>query len=104
MLQLIQPTLVEDENFIQIHHHKIISERPKYIIHHPHEICLGIFQAKVCDQPFKKTFFGIEGNIPYIGLPYWDLVVTRLHTDLTIVFFPLEWSRMCEFGELGTSS
>jgi hypothetical protein len=47
---------VVDEDVIQIHHYKIIGERPQDIIHHPHEIW-GIFQTKGHDQPFKKTFF-----------------------------------------------
>jgi hypothetical protein len=91
MLQVLCPTLVEDEDVIQINHHKIIGERPQYIIHHPHESCWGIFQAKEEDQPFKKHFFGLEGNLPYIGLLYWDLVVARLEINLTEVFSPLEF-------------
>jgi hypothetical protein len=57
MLQVFHPSLVVDEDVIQIHHYKIIGERPQDIIHHPHEICWGIFQTKGHDQPFKKTFF-----------------------------------------------
>jgi hypothetical protein len=90
MLQVFHPTLVEDEDVIQIHHHKRIGERPQYIIHHPHEICWGIRQGKGHDQPFKKTFFGLEGKLPYISLLYWDLVVARLQINLTEVFSPLE--------------
>jgi hypothetical protein len=90
MLQVFHPTLVEDEDVIQIHHHKIIGERPQDIIHHPHESCWGICQAKGHDQPFKKTFFGLEGSLPYIGLLYWDLVVAGLQINLTEVFSPLE--------------
>jgi hypothetical protein len=77
MLQVFLPTLVEDEDVKQKHHHKIIGERPSYIFHHPHEICWAICQAKGHDQPFKKTFFGLEGDLPYIGLLYWELVVVR---------------------------
>jgi hypothetical protein len=90
MLQVFHPTLVEDEDVIQIHHHKIIGERPQDIIHHPHESCWGICQAKGHDQPFKNTFFGLEGSLPYIGLLYWDLVVAGLQINLTEVFPPLE--------------
>jgi hypothetical protein len=78
MLQVFLPTLVEDEDVIQIDHNKRTSERLQDIIHHPHESCWGIFQAKGHGQSFKKTFFGLEGNLPYIGLLYWDLMVTRL--------------------------
>jgi hypothetical protein len=60
------------------------------IIHHPHEICWGIRQTKGHDQPFKKTFFGLEGSFPYICLLYWDLMVARLQINLTEVFGPLE--------------
>jgi hypothetical protein len=68
MLQVFLPILVVDEDVIQIHHHKRIDERPPYIIHHPHEICWGIHQTKGHDQPFKNTFYGIEGSFPYICL------------------------------------
>jgi hypothetical protein len=57
MLQVFHPSLVVDEDVIQIHHYKIIGERPQDIIHHPHESCWGIFQTKGHDQPFKNTFF-----------------------------------------------
>jgi hypothetical protein len=68
MLQVFHPTLVEYEDVIQIHHQKIIGERPQDIVHHPHESCWGIRQPKGRDQPFKKTFFGLEGSLPYISL------------------------------------
>jgi hypothetical protein len=90
MLQVFRPTLVEDEDVIQIHHHKRIDERSQDIVHHPHESCWGIRQAKGHDQSFKKTFFGLEGSVPYIGLIYWDLVVVVLQINLIEVFTPLE--------------
>jgi hypothetical protein len=78
MKQVLIPTLVEDEDVIQIHHHERIDEMLQDIVHHPHESCWGICQAKGHDQPFKKTFFRIEGSLSYIGLLYWDPVVARL--------------------------
>jgi hypothetical protein len=78
MLQVFCLTLVEYEDVIQILHQKIIGERTQDIVHHPHEICWGFFQAKGNDHPFKKTLFGLQGSLPYIGLPYWDLVVARI--------------------------
>jgi hypothetical protein len=104
MLQVFHPILVEDEDVIQIHHHKIIGERPQDIIHHPHESCWGIFQAKGHDQPFKNTFFGLEGSLPYIGLLYWDLVVAGLQINLTEVFSPLSWSRRSSIRGIGYGS
>jgi hypothetical protein len=68
MMQVFYSILVVYEDSIQIHHHKIIGERPQDIIHHPHEICLGIHQTKGHDQPLKKTLFGLEGSFPYIFL------------------------------------
>jgi hypothetical protein len=88
MLQVFRPILVVDEDVIQIHHHKIIGERPQDIVHHPHESCWGIRQTKGHDQPFKKTFFGLEGSFPYICLLYWDLMVAKLQINLTEVFGP----------------
>ena len=90
MLQVFLPTLVEYEDVIQIHQHKRIDERPQDIIHHPHESCWGIFQAKGHDQPFKKIFFGLEDILPYINLLYWELVVVGLQINLIEVFGPLE--------------
>jgi hypothetical protein len=90
MLQVFHPILFEDEDIIQIHQHKRIGKRPQYIIHHPHESCWGIHQAKWHDQPFKKNFFGLEGNLTYIDMLYWDLVVAELQINLTDVFSPLD--------------
>jgi hypothetical protein len=90
MLQVFFPILVEDEDVIQIHHHKRIGERPQYIIHHSHESCWGICQAKGHHQPFKNTIFGLEGSFPYISLFYWDLMVVGLQINLIEVFIPLE--------------
>jgi hypothetical protein len=78
MLQLFFPTLIEYEDVIQIHHHKRIGESLQDIIHHTHESCWSICQAKGHDQTFKKTLFGLEGSLPYIGLLYWDLVLVTL--------------------------
>jgi len=88
MLQVFHPILVEYEDVIQI-----ICENMQDIIHHPHESCWGIFQTKGNDQPFEKTLFGPEGNFPYIGLLYWDMVVARLQIHITQVFGPLSWSK-----------
>ena len=78
---------------------KKIGESPQDIIHHPHESCWCIFQAKWHDHPFKKTFFGLEGNLPYIGLLYWDLMVVELQINLTEVFSPLDLVK--EITDLG---
>jgi hypothetical protein len=51
---------------------------------------LGHLQAKGHDQPFKNTFFGLEGSFPYIYLLYWDLIVAILQINLTKLFGPLE--------------
>jgi hypothetical protein len=59
-------------------------------MHNAHEICWGIRQTKGNDQPFKNTFFGLEGSFPYICLLYWDLMVEILHINLTEVFGPIE--------------
>jgi hypothetical protein len=82
--------LAEDEDVIQIHYHTIIGEIPQDIIHHPHEICWSICQAEGHDQPFKNTFFGLEGKHLYIDLLYWNLVVGRIQINLIEVFSPLE--------------
>ena len=90
MLKIFHPTLVEDEDVIQIHHQKTIGERTQDIFHHPHESCWGIRQTKWHDQPFKKSFLWLEGGIPYIFLFYRDMVVARLQINLTQVFVPHE--------------
>jgi hypothetical protein len=87
---VFHPILVEDEDVIQIHHHKRIGERLQYIIHHPHESGWGIWEAKGHDQPVKKIFFGLEGILPYIDFLYWDLVVSGLQINLTEVFSNFE--------------
>jgi hypothetical protein len=56
MLQMFVPSLVVNENVIQIHHYKSIGEWSQDIVHHPHESGWRIFQTKWHDQPFKKAF------------------------------------------------
>jgi hypothetical protein len=56
MLQVFVPSLVVNENVIQIHHYKSIGEWSQDIVHNPHESGWGIFQTKGHDQPFKKAF------------------------------------------------
>jgi hypothetical protein len=56
MLQVLCPSIIVNEDVIQIHHYKIIGEWSQDIIHHPHESGWIIFQTKGHDQPFKKTF------------------------------------------------
>jgi hypothetical protein len=57
MLQVFRPSLVVDEDVIQIHQYKSIGEWLQDIAHHPHESCWSICQSKWHDQPFKNTFF-----------------------------------------------
>jgi hypothetical protein len=83
MLQVFYPNIVEDEDIIQIYHHKRIGERPQDIIHQPNESGWGVRQTKGYDQPFKKTLFGLESSLPYISLLCWDLVVDGLQVNLT---------------------
>jgi hypothetical protein len=56
MLQVFDPSLVVNENVIQIHHYKSIGEWSQDIVHHPHESGWSICQTKGHDQPFKKAF------------------------------------------------
>jgi hypothetical protein len=90
MMKVLCPILVVYEDVIQIHHQEKIGERMQDIVHHSHEICWGIHKTKGHDQPFKNTFFGIEGSFPYIYLLYWDLMVARIQINLTKIFGPLE--------------
>jgi hypothetical protein len=78
MLQVFRPSLVVDEDVIQIHHYKSIGEWSQDIVHCPHEGGWSICQIKGHDQPFKKTFLLLEGGLPYICMFYWDLVVVGL--------------------------
>jgi hypothetical protein len=64
------PTLVEDEDVIQIYNHKEIGEGSQYVVHQPHEGGWGIFQDKGHDQPLKNTLFSLESTLPYISLFY----------------------------------
>lgn len=45
------------EDAIQICNHKRVCEWSQEIIHHPHEHCWSISQAKGHDQKLKKAFF-----------------------------------------------
>jgi len=72
------PTLVEDEDVIEINNHERVGEGPQDVIHRPHKSSRGICQPIGHDQPFKKAFLGFEGSIPYIYGLYWNLVVVRL--------------------------
>lgn len=89
MLQVFCTILVEDEDIIQIYHHKINGERSKYIVNKYHEICWIICQTKWNDYLFENTFFGLENNLPYISLFYWDMVVARIWVNLTENLVPL---------------
>ena len=82
VFQVIFPNFVENENVIQIYDHKRIGERSQDIVHQSHESCWSISQAKIHDQPFEKTLFKLEGNLPNISLFNWDLVIARLQINL----------------------
>jgi hypothetical protein len=56
MMQLFFPSIVVNENVIQIHHYKRIGEWSRDIIHHPHESGWRLCQTRGHEQPFKKTF------------------------------------------------
>jgi hypothetical protein len=56
MLQVSDPSIVVNENFILIHHYKSIGECSQDIVHHPHESGWSIYQTKGHNQPFEKAF------------------------------------------------
>jgi hypothetical protein len=56
MLQVFCPSLIVNEDVIQIQHYKCIGEWSLDIIHHPHVSGWCICQTKGHEQPFKKTF------------------------------------------------
>jgi hypothetical protein len=56
MMQVFDPSLVVNENVIQIHQYKSIGEWSQDIVHYPHESGWSICQTKGHDQPLKKTF------------------------------------------------
>jgi hypothetical protein len=78
MLHVLLPSSVEDEDVIQIYHHKRVGEGYQYIIHQPPESGWCIFYAKGHDQSFKEAFFGFESCLPYISWFDGNLVVAIL--------------------------
>ena len=90
MMQVFSPSLIVNENVIQIHQYKSNGEWSQDIVHHHHESGWSICQTKGHDQPFKKAFLWLEGSLPYICLFYQDLVVAKLQINLTEVFSPPE--------------
>jgi len=83
ILQVFFPILSKGEDVIHIYHEKGIGEGPQYIIHQSHESYWTIFQTKGHDYPFEKIFFGLESNLPYISIFYWELVVAILPVNVT---------------------
>jgi len=67
VLQVIYIGRIEDEDVIQINHHKRFCEQLQNTIHHPHEFCWSISEEKMHDQPLKEAFFRFEGHLPYIS-------------------------------------
>jgi hypothetical protein len=59
-LQMFSQSFVEDKYIIKIYDHEIIYEQPHDIVHHPHESCWSIFQAKRHDQQLEKALFRLE--------------------------------------------
>jgi hypothetical protein len=78
MSHVLLPSSAEDEDVIQICHHKRVGEGSQYIIHQPHESGWCICYAKGPDQPFKETFFRFEICLPNIIWFNGNLVVVRL--------------------------
>jgi hypothetical protein len=90
VLQVFFPSLVEEENVIQIYNHKEIGEEPQDVIHQPHEGGWGICQAKRHDQSLENSFFRHESGLPHINMFYGDLVVVGLKINITKVLGPLK--------------
>ena len=66
VLQVFLPTLVEDEDVVQIYNHKRVGKGSQDVIHQPHKSCRGICQPERHDQSLKKALLGFEGDLPYI--------------------------------------
>jgi hypothetical protein len=60
MLQVFFPSLVVNENVIQIHHYKSIGEWSQDIVHHPHESGWSIFKPKGMTNHSKIPSFDLK--------------------------------------------
>ena len=90
IVYVLFPTLIEDQDIVQVHYHERVGKGTKYVIHQPHEGCGGIPQPERHDQPFEKALIGLEGHLPHIRGFNWYLVITRLQVNLAEIFMPLE--------------
>ena len=90
MVEVLFPTLDEDRDFIQIHHHELVGEGSQDDFHQPHEGCGGIPQPERHDQLIEKALLVYVGSLPYITGFYWYLVVTKLQVNIAEIFGPLE--------------
>ena len=88
MVEVLFPSLVEDQNVIQVHNYKRVGEWSQDVIHQPHGGCGSIHQLERHDQPLEKALLGFEGSLPHIGGFNWYLVIPRLQVDLDEIFFP----------------
>jgi len=90
VVEVLFPTLVEDQDVIQVYKYKLVGEWVQYVIHEPHEYCTSICQPERHNQPFEKALLGFEGNLPHIGGSNWYLVLFGLQVNLAKIFFPHE--------------
>ena len=90
VVEVLFPTLAEDQDVIQVYHYKWVGEWPQDAIHQPHEGCRSIRQPKRQNQPFKKALLRFEGSLPHIRGFDWYLVIFELQVDLAKIFHPLE--------------
>ena len=89
-MDVLFPSLVEDQDVIQVHYYKRVGEWPQGVVHQPHEGCGSIFQPERDDEPFKTALLGFEGSLPHIRGFDWYLIIPRLQVDIAEIFYPFE--------------
>jgi hypothetical protein len=90
MMQVLQPILVVYEDVIQIHHYKSISEGRRISSIILIKVVGEFVKPKSMINHSKRPSFDLKAGLPYICLFYWDLVVARLHINITISIWPYD--------------
>ena len=93
VVEVLFPSLVEDQDVIQVHYYKLVGDWMQYVVNQPHECCGSICQLERHDEPFEKSLLGFEGSLPHIRRLDLYLVIPGLQVNLAKIFFPLSWSR-----------
>jgi hypothetical protein len=84
------PSLIEEQDAIQIYEHNVAQQRMEYTNKDPLECGKGIGEGKHNHHPFIEPKYGVNFFFPSVGSSHVHLVIAHCEIHICQILLPFE--------------